>query len=198
MSYKRIPSSAELIFPEVKKVISSTILSGKRIILGSFIEDDIKKVIQWHADENIMRNMDALPVKPKQEMEIKKWVDECPQDTFRFSLRLKEANELIGYAELNGILWPHRTSWITIAIADEAEWGKGYGKEAMQCLIRYAFMELNLYRLQLSVFSYNTRAKTLYESLGFQREGCYREFLERDGKRHDMYLYGLLRKEWKE
>ncbi|MGN7176366.1 GNAT family N-acetyltransferase [Paenibacillus sp. FSL R5-0490] len=179
-------------------MISSTILSGRKIILGAFLEDDIQKIIQWRADEKIMRNLDALPVKPKQETEIKKWLDECPQDTFRFSLRLKEANELIGFAELNGILWPHRTGWITIAIADKTEWGKGYGKDAMQCLIRYAFMELNLYRLQLTVFSYNTRAKTLYESLGFKKEGCYREFLERDGKRHDMYLYGLLRKEWKE
>lgn len=179
-------------------MLSRTVLSGENIILGSFIDEDIKKIIEWHADEKIMRNLDALPVKPKKETEIKKWLDECPQDTFRFSLRLKEGNELIGYAELNGILWPHRTGWVTIAIADETKWGKGYGREAMQCLIRYAFRELNLYRLQLTVFSYNTRAKTLYESLGFRREGCYREFLERDGKRHDMYLYGLLRKEWKE
>ncbi|WP_315900295.1 GNAT family protein [Cytobacillus firmus] len=157
-------------------MLSRTVLSGENIILGSFIDEDIKKIIEWHADEKIMRNLDALPVKPKKETEIKKWLDECPQDTFRFSLRLKEGNELIGYAELNGILWPHRTGWVTIAIADETKWGKGYGKEAMQYLIRYAFRELNLYRLQLTVFSYNTRAKTLYESLGFQREAATESF----------------------
>lgn len=53
-------------------MLSSTILSGENIILGSFIDDDIKKIIDWHADEKIMRNLDALPVKPKQETEIKK------------------------------------------------------------------------------------------------------------------------------
>lgn len=36
----------------------------------------------------------------------------------------------------------------------------------------------------------------LSEKLGFQREGVYRERLSRDGKRYDMYLYGLLRREW--
>jgi RimJ/RimL family protein N-acetyltransferase len=46
------------------------------------------------------------------------------------------------------------------------------------------------------VFSYNKRAIALYEKLGFQREGVYREFLQRDGKRFDMYLYGILRREW--
>ena len=44
--------------------------------------------------------------------------------------------------------------------------------------------------------SYNERAIALYEKLGFQREGVHREHLQRDGRRYDMYLYGLLRSEW--
>jgi len=46
------------------------------------------------------------------------------------------------------------------------------------------------------VFSYNQRAIALYEKLGFRREGIFREHLERDGTRFDMYLYGILRPEW--
>ena len=55
---------------------------------------------------------------------------------------------------------------------------------------------MNLHRVQLTVFAYNERALALYERLGFQREGVYREFIQRDGVRYDMYLYGLLRREW--
>jgi len=36
----------------------------------------------------------------------------------------------------------------------------------------------------------------VYEKAGFRREGVFREFLPRDGQLHDMYLYGLLRREW--
>jgi hypothetical protein len=43
---------------------------------------------------------------------------------------------------------------------------------------------------------YNQRAITLYEKLGFQREGVFPEHLERDGTRFDTYLYGILRPEW--
>ncbi|HSO58507.1 MAG TPA: GNAT family protein, partial [Paenisporosarcina sp.] len=70
--------------------------------------------------------------------------------------------------------------------------GKGFGKDAMQLVMNYAFNELNLHRLSLTVFGYNQGAIKLYESLGFRHEGTYREFLQRDGKRHDMHLYGLL------
>ena len=47
-----------------------------------------------------------------------------------------------------------------------------------------------------AVFSNNERCIALFEKLGFRREGVYREFLQRDGRRYDMYLYGLLRPEW--
>ena len=66
----------------------------------------------------------------------------------------------------------------------------------MRLLLDYAFGELNLHRFQLTVFAYNERASALYEKLGFVREGVFREFLLRDGTRYDMYLYGLLRREW--
>ncbi|MDW2877477.1 MULTISPECIES: GNAT family N-acetyltransferase [Bacillaceae] len=55
---------------------------------------------------------------------------------------------------------------------------------------------MNLHRLQLTVFSYNSRAIRLYEKFGFKKEGAFREFMERNGQRYDMFLYGLLRREW--
>jgi RimJ/RimL family protein N-acetyltransferase len=49
--------------------------------------------------------------------------------------------------------------------------------------------------VQLTVFSPSRRAIALYEKQGFRREGTLREFLQRDGMRHDVLLYGLLRPE---
>lgn len=93
-------------------------------------------------------------------------------------------------------MWTHQVGWVSVAFGDRANWGKGYGSEAMRVALAFAFHELNLHRVQLTVFSYNERAIALYEKLGFQRDGTLREFLQRDGRRYDMYLYGLLRREW--
>ena len=76
------------------------------------------------------------------------------------------------------------------------DWGKGFGTEAARLLIDYAFQELNLFKLQLTVFDFNDRAIALYKRMKFKEEGTFRQFMERDGKRHDMLLYGLLRSEW--
>ncbi|MBN2007175.1 MAG: GNAT family N-acetyltransferase [Anaerolineae bacterium] len=56
--------------------------------------------------------------------------------------------------------------------------------------------ELNLYRVQATVFDYNPRSRAMFKKAGFQQEGAFRDFLSRDGQRHDMLLYGLLRREW--
>jgi RimJ/RimL family protein N-acetyltransferase len=83
-----------------------------------------------------------------------------------------------------------------IGIGERTLWGQGYGFEASQLALEFAFHELNLHRVQVTVFSYNKRSQALFEKLGFRQEGVFREFLERDGQRHDMFLYGLLRQEW--
>ncbi|MBN8192510.1 GNAT family N-acetyltransferase [Bacillus sp. NTK074B] len=173
------------------------LLTGNRMDLTGFQEEDISSIKKWNQNEEVQRLLDALPPKPKTEEEIKKWM--VPEEnSFRFAIRLKDDGRIIGFVELDGILWTHRVGWISISIGDETAWGSGYGREAMECLLAYGFHELNLHRLQLTVFSYNERAIRLYESLGFRKEGSYRQFLQRDGKRYDMFLFGLLAGEWEE
>ena len=141
--------------------------------------------------------MNALPAYPRTEASLAQWLEDRHKatDAFLFAIRTLDNDALIGYVELDGI-WTHRVSGVSIAIGEAKHWGKGYGYEVMQLVLRFAFDELNLHRVQLTVFCYNERAIALYEKLGFQREGIHREHLQRDGRRYDMYLYGLLRSGW--
>ena len=66
----------------------------------------------------------------------------------------------------------------------------------MRVIQRYAFEELNLHRLSLTVFEYNQRAIRSYEKAGFTVEGRVRKFLNREGKHYDMIFMGILREEW--
>ena len=178
----------------------SMLLRGSRVRLTALTQSDLPTVVQWHQNPEFLRLFDALPAYPKTEAALAQWLDDTHKstDAFLFAVRSLDNDELIGYVELDGILWTHRVSGVSIAIGEAKQWGKGYGYEVMQLVLRFAFDELNLHRVQLTVFSYNERATALYEKLGFQREGVHREHLQRDGKRYDMYLYGLLRSEWED
>jgi len=86
-----------------------------------------------------------------------------------------ETNHPIGVTSLVNIDWKNRNAACIIDIGEKNYWGKGYGKEALSLLLGYAFMELNLHRVSLSVYAFNARAIHLYTKLGFTKEGETRQ-----------------------
>ncbi len=176
----------------------TNILRGERVRLTAMRTDDAAILAHWWEHGDFMRDYDSVPAIPKTTAEIAKNIEnhQSRSDTIQFAIRRIDDELLLGQLEFDGISWPHRTSYVSIVILDREQRGKGYGQEAMKLGLGFAFHELNLHRIALTVFSYNTRAIEIYERFGFVHEGTHREFLERDGKRYDMRLYGLLRHEW--
>jgi RimJ/RimL family protein N-acetyltransferase len=174
----------------------SRLLTGRRIRLTAVKPEDSAVLTQWYEDNLFARQLDGSVAYPRREAQVNRWLsEERGKDSFMFAIRPLDEETLLGYADLDGILWHHGVSWMSIGIGP-AHQNQGYGHEALQLLLEFAFHELNLFRVQLTVFEYNERALHLYEKLGFVREGVFREALHRDGKRYHMYLYGILRHEW--
>ena len=176
--------------------ISERLWQAESVCLTRIGDEDMNTVLAWYEDGEFMRLLDAATAYPKKPEDVRLWLRDS--GNYVFGIRTRVDGRLIGYAELNGILWNQGVAWLAIAIGEPGERNQGYGQETVRLLLRYAFGELNLRRVQLSVFSYNASAIQVYEKCGFQREGTYREFLFRDGEVHDMYLYGILRREWEQ
>ena len=61
----------------------------------------------------------------------------------------------------------------------------------------FAFEVLKLHRLELDVFSFNPRARRVYEKAGFKVEGVLRDAVK-DGDRYaDDILMAILEDEWR-
>ncbi|GGF28248.1 N-acetyltransferase [Halobacillus andaensis] len=172
------------------------ILHSHRVHLGPVTDEHLEQIATWFNHSLFLRRFDAAAAQPRSYDSLKEWRDDATKNDSHFLFSICDGDTLIGYVELDGILWNQRNGWISIAIGDADHQGKGYGTEAMELLINYAFQELNLHRLQLTVFDYNEPALRLYEKLGFTYEGAQREFVLRDGKAYDMLMYGLLAREW--
>ncbi len=179
-------------------MLQSNFLRGEKVRLTAVTPTDLPTMTKWWADADFLRLYDSVPAYPQTEAQLAKRIEDGQKGerTFLFGIRPLTGDDLIGLLELDGVMWSHGTTFVSIAIGDEANRGKGYGRDAMRLALNYAFGELNLHRVCLTVFSYNIGAMKLYESLGFTREGVYREHLRRDGRRYDMLLYGLLVHEW--
>ena len=176
------------------------LLVGEKIKLTSVNEEDISIIQKWHNDVSFMRNYDTTCASPKNIEDVKELIMDVRKCSTAYIFAVKEIahQEIIGVTGFENISWNNGTSLIYIGIGEEKHRGQGHGKEALKLTIEFGFEELNFHRIYLTVLEYNESAIKLYEKLGFKREGVYREFIHRDGKRYDMYLYGLLRPEWED
>jgi RimJ/RimL family protein N-acetyltransferase len=103
--------------------------------------------------------------------------------------------ELVGHLMLYGSDPKDRCGTVSIMIGPPFQ-RHGFGHDALDILIRYAFTELGLHRLELSVNAFNTAGLLLYRKLGFVEEGRRRSAIYRDAEWHDHVLLGLLATEW--
>lgn len=177
-----------------------TLLIGQKIKLTSMMDKDIPIIEKWYNDADFSRYFDTVSAFPHTQIEINTSLNEIKKsnDKYSFAIRDKESGSIVGTCGFENIQWNNSTAVVYIGIGNMEYRNKGIGREALNLLLEFGFFELNLYRLQLNVIEYNEKAIKLYELTGFKREGVYREFIKRDGRRFNMYLYGLLRNEWKE
>jgi len=71
--------------------------------------------------------------------------------------------------------------------------GRGIGTALMKALVDLADGWLNVFRLELTVFSDNQRAIALYKRFGFAIEGTHRAYALRDGVYADTYSMARLK-----
>lgn len=104
--------------------------------------------------------------------------------------------EIVGCAGLTSIRSPHRTAEFSLFIAPEHQ-RKGYGKEALQELLRYGFRTMDLRVIYGESFDGNPAWK-MFQRLGFKEEGLLRARYYKFGKVVDCTAFSMLREEFEE
>lgn len=74
--------------------------------------------------------------------------------------------------------------------------GKGFGREALDLLLRTAFRDQRLHRVQADTLATNDASRGLLEAIGFVEEGRFRDAQFQSGAYVDVVRYGLLADEW--
>ena len=107
----------------------------------------------------------------------------------------KSNQKHVGNIELSQITAIHRKALYAILLWDGH--GQGFALEASQLIIDYGFERLNLQRIELYVHEENSKAISLYERLGFKKEGILRNSFIRKDRTYNVHVMGLLKEEFK-
>ena len=111
-----------------------------------------------------------------------------------FSIINAANNKAIGYTSIKGIGETEAHAEVGIAIMEREYRGQGYGTEVLRHVVDYAFNDLGLNLLGLTVFPSNQRAIRAYEKVGFRKTEILEDsWLLPDGEYADMWVMELSR-----
>jgi RimJ/RimL family protein N-acetyltransferase len=170
-------------------------LEGTLVRLRAREEADLEHMYRWINDWQVVKYLGARYVQSRSfEREWLSTGDPGPNDA-RFTVETLADRRPIGWVGLHPGFQENRTASLGIAIGDHDFLNGGYGTDAMRTLCRFGFDMMNLERIDLTVFDWNTRAIRVYEKVGFQHEGVLRDAMWKAGKWQQLVSMGLLRGE---
>jgi diamine N-acetyltransferase len=172
-------------------------LIGEQVYLRPVNRDDLSYIKKWANDPELRRMTGE--VKPMTEKEVNEFYERTQEQSTRvwFIVVLKENELPIGEAGLLRMFPAWRTTDLTIIIGEKGERGKGYGTEAINLLLGYAFGHLNFHRVAVGVVGFNAEALGFYEKMGFKREGIQRDGYYYDHQYHDFVMMSILEDEFR-
>ena len=115
---------------------------------------------------------------------------------YHFGIFEKRTGRLMGYVLLALVMrFNVQSARISYAIFNNY-WKHGYGKEAVQASIDFAFRRLKLHRLEAEILPHNHASVALVRGLRFQFEGVRRGAVYFNRRWHDHSVYALLAEDW--
>ena len=125
----------------------------------------------------------------------KKWFEKIQNENPPISLMFgiqNNKNKLIGVCGLTYIDWKNKHAEISCYL-NSVNWQKTKeARDTIHIILKYGFEELNLHRIWAEIFSTAQESITLFNKMGFVREGVLRQKLWRDRKWWDSHIYSKL------
>lgn len=173
-------------------------IKGKIVTLRQMTRNDMQMICDMFNDpelENLVVGW-AFPLSLEQQQQ---WYEKNINDNrnFRFVIETVDGGA-VGIATLVDIDWKNRRATHGIKLANGESRTKGVGTDAVMAIMRYAFDELGLHRLDGAWFDFNTASVNLYKKCGWKEEGVRREYVYKRGGWRDLTVVGVLESDYRE
>lgn len=178
------------------KHLGTVNLESKRLTLRKFQDNDyISMYHNWGKYEECSRFFPWNPISDihTAQARMNHWIVCYKENTFyQWGIELKENQELIGIINLHNVDEDNH-SGETSYILSPQYWGNGIMTEALDRVLKFAFFELKLNRVQADCFEGNQASQRVLEKCGMICEGINREKYYKNGKYINSIQFAMTR-----
>lgn len=170
-------------------------LTGEKLYLRALEPEDLDFIYDIENDESIWEI--SATQTPYSRFLIKQYLENAHQDIYEAKqLRLvmvSNKKETIGLIDLFEFDPKNKRVGVGLLIAKNEFRHKGYGKEALEMVCKYAFKHLQVHQLFANIGEENEASIHLFETLGFQKIGVKKDWNYVNGEYKNELLYQKLR-----
>ncbi len=178
-------------------------LMGKRVLLRALEQRDLDPI--WEAykdfDLELITSGDLPPVSDRQVHAFWGQRIDAPAPEMRYFVieplpGQPFAGQFAGLCNLHDIDMRNRHAELALWLAARDQRGLGFGTDAIETLLPYAFEVVRLDKVHLGVYDFNEGGMRSYERVGFRYEGRLRQQIYYAGRYWDEWPMRILRSEW--
>ena len=171
-------------------------LTGDLVTLRGIERDDFPALQSWAQAYDTWPEVNVQPLTTKTIADTLAEYDDKTSARFRSDdtkvpFAVTVADELVGSIGLWGIDQFNRGGHLGITIGPSYR-GKGYGTDACRVLLRFAFVDRGLHRVQLETLSSNLAGQRAYAKAGFVVDGVLRQSAWARGELVDEVIMSVL------
>jgi RimJ/RimL family protein N-acetyltransferase len=170
-------------------------LQGERVLLRAFQPDDLDALTGFQNDLETELLGGGDPPRPTSRESMAQIWDAHSKDRAGAAFIIEADGKVIGQCGLFNADAEARRMEFGITIGDKDYWGQGYGTEALELAVDYAFRMRNVRKVHLTVLANNPRAIASYSKAGFVEEGRQRKHCWSAGEYVDLVLMARFRPE---
>ena len=168
-------------------------LQGKNCNLRSLEPEDLDFLFSAENNESFWEISNTQT--PYSKYILQKYIENAHQDIYeakqyRFVICNKQ-NIPVGMIDLFDFNPQHNRVGVGILILPENQ-GKGFGSEALEMVIDYAFTYLNVHQIFANITADNHKSIALFEKLNFKKIGIKKDWIYANTHYKDELLYQLI------
>ena len=166
-----------------------------RLQLRKYSQDIADYIFKNYSDDQLKL---FLNIGTAKEMEKEKEQYSIGYSTYNktflyFHLLDKNSKRLIGWCGYHTWYPKHSRAELGYEVFSKDDMGKGFMSEALDAVIKYGFLQMNLHRIEAFLASYNSPSMKLMEKFNFVKEGNLRKHYFVNGKMEDSLVFSLLK-----
>lgn len=173
-------------------------IRGKQVILRAPEMKDADLLHKWANDPEIWKNLGGWHF-PFGSISTENWISSIDNNNKHGHVFCIDTENLgmIGTANIIDIDWKNRNAFHGMMLGDADIRGKGLGLDTVMAIMRFAFDELGLIRLDGDMIETNSRSIEFYtKSCGWEIEGKKKNWFYRGGRYCDKVIVGVTRENY--